>query len=147
SAGSDPDGGYVVMPVRSQAMVTRLFNESPIRRLSRVMQMESGDAWEEVIDLDEAGSSWVGETGSGPVTATPRVGVLRVPLVEAYANPKVTQKLLDTSYIDVGAWLDNKISDKFARGDGLAFVSGNSPNRPRGFLTLTNTTETDFIRA
>lgn len=147
SVGSDPDGGYVVMPVRSQAMVTRLYNESPIRRLARVETMETGDAWEEVVDLDEAASSWVGEAETRPTTATPRIGLLRVPLCEVYANPKVTQKQLDTAYLNVGQWLDNKIADKFARGDGLAFVSGNSPSRPRGFLTLTNTTETDFNRA
>lgn len=147
SVGSDPDGGYVVLPTRSQAMITRLYNESPMRRLSRVETMETGDAWEEVVDLDEAASSWVGETTTRPATTTPRVGLLKVPLLEVYANPKVTQKLLDTSYMDVGLWLDNKINDKFARGDGLAFVSGNSPAQPRGFLAAASTSQTDFTRA
>lgn len=146
SVGSDPDGGYIVMPHRSATMIKRLYDESPLRRLARVETMTTGDAWEEVIDLDEAGSEWVGEHDARPATTTPRIGLLNVPLREAYAQPKVTQKLMDTSYIDVGAWLDGKINDKFARGDALAFVSGNTPARPRGFLTAPTALTGDFTR-
>src|SRR5690606_34746166 len=114
----------------SQVMIKRLFDESPIRRLARVETMETGDAWEEVIDLDEAAAEWVGEKQARPETAAPRVGVLIVPLREQYAMPVATQKLLDTSYIDVGAWLDGKINDKFARSDAQAFVAGNGVLKP-----------------
>ncbi|BAQ17436.1 phage major capsid protein [Methyloceanibacter caenitepidi] len=146
SVGSDPDGGYFVLPQRSTQMITRLFEESPIRRLARIETLDGGDSFEEEIDLDEAGATWVGENASRPATDTPRVGVLKVPLCEVYAAPKATQKLLDTAHRDVGAWLDGKINDKFARSDARAFILGDTPLQPRGFLAHDKSLDDDFTR-
>lgn len=146
STGSDPDGGYMVTPARSAALTKRLFDESPMRRLSRLETMTTGDVFEEVLDLEEAAAAWVGETEARPATTTPRIGLLSVPLCEEYAEPVVTQKLIDTSYIDIGAWIDGKVNDKFARADGTAFVSGTGVRSPRGFLSYNTSTDSDFVR-
>jgi HK97 family phage major capsid protein len=146
SVGSDPDGGYLVMPNRSAEMTTRLFEASPIRQLARIVPMTTGDAFEEPVDIDEAEAVWVGELSPRAGTATPRVKMLTIPLHEIYANPTASQKILDTSYIDVGAWLDGKINDRFARTDAAAFIAGNGVGRPRGILSQDMATDDDFTR-
>jgi HK97 family phage major capsid protein len=134
SVGSDPDGGYVVNPDLSGRIVTKIFESSPMRAYASV-QVISSDALEGLFDLNEASSGWVGETDSRAETNTPALGKWRIPAHELYAKPKATQKLLDDASINMEAWLAAKVSEKFARDESAAFVSGNGVNKPRGFLT------------
>ncbi len=147
SVGSDPDGGYVVIPARSQGMTQKIFDASPMRRLARVETITTGDAWEEPIDADDIGAEWVGESQGRPETDTAQLGMLRVPVHETYALQPVTQRLIDDASIDVGAWVEGKISDKFARQEGTAFTLGDGVAKPRGFLTYTTDTASDATRA
>lgn len=147
SIGSDPDGGYVVIPARSTQMTKKLFDASPIRRIARVETITTGDAWEEPVDNDDIGAEWVGESQSRPETDTAQLGLLRIPVHETYALQPVTQRLIDDASIDVGAWVEGKISDKFARQEGTAFVNGNGVAKPRGFLTYDTALTTDSTRA
>jgi len=134
SVGSDPDGGYRVHPDMSGRVVTKVFESSPMRAFASI-QTISTDALEGVFDLDEAGSGWVGETEARPTTDTPQFGVWRIPTHELYANPKATQKILDDAEINIEQWLANKVSEKFARDEATAFVTGDGVAPPRGFLT------------
>lgn len=136
SVGSDADGGYWVSPDTTGRVAELVYESSPIRQISAV-QVISTDALEGTLDLDEADFGWVGETESRPETDTPQVGTWRIPVHEQYAEPRATQKLLDDAMIDVEAWLSGKVSNRFARGEAAAFVSGDGVERPRGFLTYT----------
>jgi len=146
SIGSDPDGGYLVLPAMSSGMTTRLFDMSPMRRISRIETVTKGDAFEEADDRDEAGATWVGELESRPDTETPQIGMIRIPLEEIYAQPKASQRLLDDTDRDLGAWLEGKLSDKFGRSEGDAFVNGDGIKKPRGFLTYDKVTTADSAR-
>lgn len=134
SVGSGPEGGYSVYPTLSSQMTKRIYESSPIRRYARVVTIGS-DSFEELLDIDEADAGWVAERAARPDTATPDLGKLNIPVHEIYAMPKATQKLLDDSSIDIGAWLVAKGGDKFRRMETTAFYSGNGTTQPRGFLT------------
>lgn len=134
SVGTDPDGGYVVHPDMSGAIVTKVFETSPMRAYASI-QVISTDALEGLYDLEEAASGWVGETDARSETGTPQLGKWRIPVHELYAKPKATQKILDDAEINMEAWLATKVSEKFARDEAAAFVNGSGVNKPRGFLT------------
>src|SRR5205823_1907209 len=97
SVGSDPDGGYLVLPAFDTALMKTVFETSPIRNVARVVQISQSDAFEQVLDKDEADVSWVAETGSRAVTDSPQIQKIRIPVHELYASPKLTQTLLDDS--------------------------------------------------
>ncbi len=147
SVGSDPNGGYLVLPAISNSMNSKIFDQSAMRRLARVVPITSGDAWEEIDDHDEPDAEWVGESQTRSDTGTPEVGKHRVTLHEIHASPKVTQKILDTSYMDVGAWLENKVSDKFGRTEGEAYITGTGVAKPFGLLSGTPVATADATRA
>lgn len=147
SVGSDPNGGYLVLPALSDSMATKIFDQSAMKRLARVVQIPDGDAWEEVVDKDEPDAEWVGETQSRNETDTPEVGKHKVTLHEIHASPKVTQKVLDTSYMDVGAWLETKVADKFGRTEGVSFITGDGVAKPFGVLSGTPVSTADATRA
>jgi HK97 family phage major capsid protein len=134
SVGTDPDGGYVVHPDMSGAIIGKVFETSPMRAYASI-QVISTDALEGLYDLEEASSGWVGETDARSETGTPQLGKWRIPVHELYAKPKATQKILDDAEVNMESWLAMKVSDKFARDESAAFVNGSGVNKPRGFLT------------
>lgn len=145
SVGSDPDGGYSVLPAFSNEITRTVKETSPLRDLARVVTINT-DAFEELVDRDDVGAAWVGEAESRPATDTAQLGKLSIPVHEQYAMPKVTRKLLDDSAIDIGAWLTGKVADKFARAENAAFVVGDGLKKPRGFLSYPTSAAGDDSR-
>lgn len=143
SAGSNPDGGYVV-PVELDRTIDRVLSEvSPIRAISSVMQI-STDLLRKPVNMGGAGSGWVGETQSRPQTNTPTLNMLEFPVMELYANPAATQTLLDDAYINIEQWLADEVQITFAEQEGAAFVNGNGVARPHGFLAYPTVANTNY---
>lgn len=150
SVGSDPDGGFLAPAEQSGIIATRLFELSPIRQIAQVIETGSSDALEGIIDNAEpADGGWVGERQPRPETAAPPIAKSRIPLNDQYANPKMTQRLLDDPGFDTAGWLEQKIGKKLARTEGAAFVNGDGVTKPTGFLHYgaAATTEADSARA
>lgn len=140
SVGSDVNGGYLVDPDRTGAMVKKVFETSDVRRFAAA-QTISTDALEGSADLDEASGGWVSETGSRSDSTTPTVPFpWKIPVHELYSQPKATQKLINDAAIDVAAWLNGKVADKLSRLQNTAFVSGTGVGQPRGFASYTTST-------
>lgn len=138
SVGSQPDGGFMVMPVFGPMITARIFETSPIRSIASQMDISS-DAIEFPTDNDQAASGgWVGETQSRPNTGTPQITGQRIQVYEQYANPRMTQKLLDDASFDAEAWIQKKVADIMARTENAAFVMGQGVSTPHGFLTYPN---------
>lgn len=146
SAGSDPDGGYLLPTPTVGRMVKRVYEQSTMRQLANVLTI-STDALEGIVDNDEADAGWVSEMGTRNDTDTPQVGKYRIEAHEMYAQPKVTQKLIDDAATDVEAWLADKVADKFARVEGNAFWNGNGVGQPRGLAAYTTAATGDGSRA
>jgi len=136
SVGSDPDGGFLVLPEMSSEIVKKVFESSPVRAVASV-QTISSDSFEILQDLDEAGAGWVGETAARSETTTPQFKKIVIAVHEIYAKPRATQKLLDDAFVNIEAWLAEKVSERFGRIEATAFVQGDGVNKPRGFMTFT----------
>lgn len=144
-SGSDPAGGYLVTPDTTGRLVQKIFETSDMRSVASIQEI-STDALEGMKDLGEVGYGWVGETETRPATTTSDLGIWRIPVFEMYAMPEATMRLLDDARIDVGAWLANKVQEKFTRVENAAFVTGNGVGKPQGFLAYTNVTTADATR-
>jgi HK97 family phage major capsid protein len=145
-AGSDPDGGYLLPPSTVGRMVTKLYDQSVMRQLATV-QTISTQALEGIVDNNEADAGWVTEIGARSDTATPQVGKYRIEAHELYAMPKASQTLIDDSAVNIEGWLADKVADKFARVEGLAFWRGTGTGQPRGLATYTTAATADSSRA
>jgi HK97 family phage major capsid protein len=145
--GTDPSGGYVVHPLISDTMTKVMLAISPIYRLARKVPMNMNDAFEEPIDRDKPQTGWVGERSARTETTTPELKLLRIPLEEIYCMPKVTQRLIDTASINIVDWMTSKVGEAFAADESAAFHTGDSINKPRGFLNYPQTTTKDATRA
>jgi HK97 family phage major capsid protein len=140
SVGSDSDGGFLVPRQMGQTIQGKIYETSPIRQVATTLTVSVGDAIEFPVDNDEAGAGWVGETDSRTETGTPQLRMQSIRFHEVYAQPKVTQRLLDDAAVDIETWLSGKVADKISRMENAAFVSGDGVKRPRGFLTYADGT-------
>lgn len=145
SAGSDPDGGYLLTPNMVGQTVKKVYEQSVMRQLATVVTISS-EKIEGIIDNAEAGAGWVSETGARTETTTPTIGKWELEAHEMYAAPKITQKLIDDAATDVESWLAEKVADKFARLEGTAFMTGDGIGKPRGLFSYTTAATGDDTR-
>lgn len=147
SVGNDVNGGYLVSPDANGRIVARIYETSPMR-LYAAQQTISTDALEGAVDLDEASVGWVSELGTRSESTTPAVPKpWRIPVHEAYSEPRISQKLVEDANVDVVAWLAKKTADKFARLYNAAFVTGDGVGKPRGFASYTTAATADASRS
>ena len=134
STDSDPDGGYVV-PDQMEGTIDRVLGTvSAMRSIARVISISAG-TYKKLINKGGAEGGWVGEREDRPQTAGPTLSELAFPAMEIYANPAATQTLLDDATVDIAAWLADEVSIVFAEKEGVAFVTGDGVNKPRGLLS------------
>lgn len=139
-------GGYTVLPMVSDAIYSRMFDQSALARLARTVDMSHGNVFQEPQDLGQPEAEWVGETDERPNTDTANFALLSVPLNEVYSNQKITQGLLDDTSYDLGGWLSERISDKLGRAAGNAFLNGDGDKKPKGLLTYALSADDDAER-
>lgn len=145
SMGADPDGGYLV-PKQIDSEISKVLREaSPIRQIARVIKVESED-FSMVHSVGGTESAWVGETSARPGTASPQFRLITPAFGELYANPMLTQRLLDDNAFDLENWLIEELVEAFAAGEGAAFMTGDGVNKPRGLLTYDTASTADGVR-
>jgi HK97 family phage major capsid protein len=146
SAGSDPDGGYLLPHATQGRTLSKIYEQSIMRQLATVQTISTNDI-EGLLDNDEADAGWVAELGSRSDTSTPTVGKWRIEAHEMYAMPKASQKILDDAATDVEGWLAAKVADKFARIEGAAFWTGTGVGQPKGLAAYPTAATADSTRA
>lgn len=143
SSSSDPDGGYTV-PDQMEATIDRVLSTvSAMRRIARVISI-SAAVYKKLVGLGGATGGWVGEKTARHETNTPQLSELSFPAMELYANPAATQNLLDDSAVDIGQWLADEVNITFAEMEGVAFISGDGVNKPRGLLSYDTVADASY---
>jgi len=141
--GSNPDGGYLV-PVETDTEITRLMAAlSPIRSIASVRQV-SGNVYKKPVTKTGPEAGWVAETGTREEGDNQVIDLLSFPTAELYAMPAATSVFLDDAAVDVGQWIADEVNAAFAQQEGIAFVSGDGTNKPKGFLAETTIAEASW---
>ncbi|GAC1333133.1 MAG: phage major capsid protein [Beijerinckiaceae bacterium] len=133
SAGSGPDGGYLVPQPVEQDILKRMANISPIRSIASVRSISASSLRMAFSTVGPA-AGWVGETDPRPQTATQTIADMTFGAMELYAMPAATQTLLDDAVVDIEQWIADEVAIVFAEQEGTAFVVGDGINKPKGFL-------------
>lgn len=137
SAGTAADGGYLVPDETDSEIGRRLSVVSPIRALATVRQV-SANVLKKPFATAGMSTGWVAETAARTQTNTATLAELSFETMELYAMPAATQTLLDDAAVDIEGWIASEVDIAFAEQEGLAFISGNGTNQPKGILSYTN---------
>lgn len=142
---SDPDGGYLVPVSVSSRIIKKVYETSALRDLATVETI-GGKELEIPRDEGEFGyGGWVGETTAPSETTTSQLGVSKIAAHEMYAEPRVTQSMLEDAGLDIEAWVANKVGEKLGRIEATAFFNGTGVGQPRGLLTYATGTTPGYI--
>lgn len=140
TVGSDPDGGLTAPVEWDRKITDKLKIVSAMRQFASVQQV-SGQGFKHLYNLGGTGSGWVGEASTRPKTDTPQVADYEFSFGEIYANPAISQRLLEDSLLDMAGWLAGEVNVEFASKEGVAFLSGDGVNKPKGVLMYDATAE------
>ena len=136
SVGSDPDGGFTVLPEIDQAIDATIKLVSPMRQVASVRQIGTA-SYKRFVNIHGTTSGWVGESDGRSATTTPSLKEVEIPVNEIYATATATQSLLDDSFINIEQWLADEVQLEFAYQEGVAFISGTGNKKPTGILSQT----------
>lgn len=139
------DGGHAVPTEISNIVRDQLLDLSPMRRVARVEQATSPD-YRINVGVRGTASGWVSELAARPVTASPQLAQVTVPMGELYSNVKVSQHLIDDANFAVGEYVLSHVADEFALQEGGAFIAGDGSDKPEGFLNRSQSTLGDTSR-
>ncbi|MDR0632224.1 MAG: phage major capsid protein [Holosporaceae bacterium] len=136
---SDKDdccGAYFIPQEISLQIHDKLKLLSPMRAISRVITISTNSV-ELLVDSKMPDAGWAarGEEKRDE-TDSPEIQKIKIPVHEIYAKPRVSQKLLDDSEINVEEWLTTKIAEKIAALENEAFINGDGSEKPLGFLKV-----------
>jgi HK97 family phage major capsid protein len=140
SAGSGPDGGFLVPPPVERELLRRMTTISPIRALASVREI-STSTFKKAYSTSGPGAGWVAETAARPQTGSQTLAELNFPAMEIYTMPSATQTLLDDAAVDVEQWIAEEVDTVFAEQEATAFVNGDGVGKPTGFMTAVKTTQ------
>jgi HK97 family phage major capsid protein len=130
---SQTAGGAAVPPEFMSRLHESTFKHTPMRRVSRVCEI-TGESLELITSHGEGGCGWSNELDLSVETEMPTLNRLTIPLNTLYAKPRISQRLLDESFMNVEDWVMDKIAADMSSIENKAFTQGDGAGKPKGFL-------------
>lgn len=127
-------GGALIPPVIEDRILVHVTTLSPLRAEAHLISIASSSL-DVLVNTKDPEVGWVAEEEERPATEEPELTKMTIPVHEMYAKPRATQKLLDDASIHVENWLVQKVGERMARMETLAFLNGNGEKKPRGLLS------------
>lgn len=144
SSVSNSEGGFLIDNAMYQFISKNLEVNSVMRQLSSKQEI-STDSFDILSDEGSFDSGWVSEVDQRISTKNSNITKKNIPVHEIYAQPKVTQKLIDDSKIDISKWLSERLAEKFMSAENSSFINGDGNHKPRGILTYADGKGSDKI--
>lgn len=130
---ADSESGYLITSQMAEQIAADLQSFSPLRQLASVTEIAT-DALELLDNNIENIAGWTAEVQDYNTTSAVKIDKKLIPVHELFAQPKVTQKLLDDPRIDIEKWLAQKLTEVFLAKENDAFINGNGIGKPQGIL-------------
>lgn len=131
-------GGHLLSPNIQKMMIDEIENNCIMRKICSVQEISSSSL--DVIDGSNMTPSWINETGTINDTDTSIFSKTTINTFDLVAQPKVSQKMLDDSAINIEEWLAVRLAQDFIEAEENAFINGagSTGNQPTGILNYVN---------
>ena len=144
SAGSGPDGGFLVPQPQEREILRRMAMISPIRSLATVQSISTA-TFKKAYSTTGPQAGWVSESTTRTQTNSQQIAELNFPTMELYAMPSATQTILDDAAVNVEEWISSEVETVFAEQEGAAFVNGDGVSKPLGFTTPARVAQASWV--
>jgi HK97 family phage major capsid protein len=130
----DSYGGFLATPNMQRIIAGEIKETCIMRKICSVQEISTSAL--DIIDDDSFATSWNSEEGTVNDSNTSILTKKSIPTFDLVAQPRVTQKLIDDSAINMEDWLAHRLAQEFALAEENAFINGVGfeSNQPRGIL-------------
>lgn len=129
--GSDPDGGYLILP-EMDAIITRVApTVSAVYRLANQVTIGT-NRYEKLVKTSGMKAARVAEGGAGGESTAPKYSKIMIDAATAEVEPWVYNETLEDAFVNLEADLANEAGISFAALAGTEFITGDGVNGARG---------------
>jgi HK97 family phage major capsid protein len=129
---SATDNGYLV-PEQTHILIQNIINNYSIMRMvSNTLTISNGDL-SILMQDEEITTAWTNDGNNNPANPT-TLNKVSIPVHELYAEPRITQKLLDDCAFNVESWISERVGAVMGKAENEAFINGDGLNKPKGIL-------------
>ncbi len=143
NTGSDPDGGYLVLPEMDKTIDRIAPTISAMYRLANVVTIGT-KKYEKVVKKTGMAMRRVADGGTGGETTEPTYAKLEIEVHTAEVEPWVFNETLEDAFIDLEADLADEAGIGFAEGAGSEFITGNGVGKARGIAAYSNVANASY---
>ena len=144
NSGSDPDGGYAVIPEMDQAIDRIAPTVSAMYRLANAITIGTAK-WEKLVKTSGMAMRRVADGQTGGETTEPKFTKVAIEVFPSEVEPWVFNETLEDAFIDLETDLANEAAISFAEGGGAEFITGNGVGCSRGFLSYPNVANSAYV--
>lgn len=130
----EAENELVVLPAMHKQIMNNLSNKS-IMRLIASIETISSSVLDLILEDGMFNSGWVGHEEARAETDSSKIKKKQIFVNEIYAQPKISQRLLDDAAMNLESWITERVSDSFVRLENEAFFVGDGDKKPFGILT------------
>jgi HK97 family phage major capsid protein len=130
--GMFDSNGFAITPDMKNIISSNMMSNSPIRKLSRVVNV-SRDSVDVAVYKNDISAVWGDDRTVAPETDAFERKTIKV--CELTAQPKITQKMIDDDAVDHESWIAELLSDILLEKEDEAFLYGDGINKPKGMLS------------
>jgi HK97 family phage major capsid protein len=133
--GSAPDGGFLVLPDQDLGPIEKLLQEVvPMRQYAQVVPINTY-TYRKPIRTSTPGAKWGDElTAPSDNNGTPKYALLDYPAQDLYADPIVSQDMLEDTQYPIEQEIQDASVEDFGVAEGVGFISGDGNMKPLGIL-------------
>lgn len=136
SRGSDPDGGYLVLPEMDMIIGRVATTNSAIYRLANNVTIGTA-RYEKLVKISGMTAVRVAEGAAGGEVTAPKYSKIMIEAHTAEVEPWVYNETLEDAFVNLEADLANEAGISFAALAGSEFISGVGTNGARGITAYT----------
>lgn len=141
--GSDPDGGYLVGTEMDTEIDRIAATISAMRTVANVRTIGAA-SYKKMVKKTGLSGGWIGETEDSAETTEPTFALIEIVPSRVYAEPWVTNDMLEDSVYDLEMDLSDEAGITFGETEGAAFIVGTGVKQPRGILAHTTVANASY---
>lgn len=143
NTGSNPDGGWLVLPEMDTTIDRIAPTISSMYRIADVRTIGTAK-YEKLVKTSGMAMRRVADGATGGETTEPVYAKIAIEVFTAEVEPWVYNETLEDAFINLESDLADEAAIGFAEGAGSEFITGNGVGKARGITSYTNVANASY---
>ncbi len=144
NTGSDPDGGYLVVPEMDLAIDRIAQTMGGMAALCDTITIGTAK-WEKLVKTSGMAMRRVADGATGGETTEPKFAKVTIEVFPAEVEPWVFNETLEDSRINLETDLADEAAIGFTEGANAEYITGNGVGKARGITAYTNVANSAYV--